>query len=445
MKKYQKLTFSEGIMVNQSFNQGLLAFLQNSPTPFHATETMRSALLGAGFQELKEQDDWQVSEGGRYFVTRNASSIIAFTTPSLDFHRQGWRMLGAHTDSPCLKLKPNAKVNRHGYAQLGVEVYGGVLRHTWLDRDLSIAGRVTLKDKAGDIASYLVDFKAPIAVIPNLAIHLNRSVNEGFKVNPQEELLPILGLDKEGNDFQKVLHDQLIKEHSTLKIEQILDFELSLYDVQAPALVGLQQEFICSARLDNLLSCYVGLRSLLMAGDERPSLLICTDHEEIGSLSACGANGPFLEDVLRRLSPNPEKYVQSLQLSMLISADNAHGLHPNYANIHDKNHAPMINAGAVIKVNANQRYATNSETAAIYRHLAQEEGYDVQTFVVRSDMGCGSTIGPITSGEVGVATLDIGLPTFAMHSIRELAGSEDAVGLHRVLNRFLKLEKLAGS
>ncbi|TBR41109.1 M18 family aminopeptidase [Marinomonas agarivorans] len=430
---------------NASFNQDLLTFLKNSPTPFHATQSMRSRLLNAGFQELKEHEDWQISEGGRYFVTRNSSSIIAFTTPTLDFHRQGWRMIGAHTDSPCLKLKPHAQVKRHGYNQLGVEVYGGVLRHTWLDRDLSIAGRVTVKNQAGDIVSCLIDFQDPVAVIPNLAIHLNRSVNDGFKVNPQEELLPILGLEKEGGDFLQTLKEQISKQHPNFSVGQILDFELSLYDVQAPALVGLQQEFICSARLDNLLSCYVGLCSLLDAGTERPSLLICTDHEEIGSLSACGANGPFLEDVLRRLSPEPEHYVQSLNLSMLISADNAHGLHPNYANVHDKQHAPMINSGAVIKVNANQRYATNSETAAIYRHLAQQEGYQVQTFVVRSDMACGSTIGPITAGEVGVATLDIGLPTFAMHSIRELAGSDDAVGLYRVLKRFLKLEKLVAN
>jgi len=429
-------------MENQLFNTSLLSFLQASPTPFHATASMKARLLEQNFQELKEDQDWQIEQGGRYFVTRNASSIIAFTTPQLDYHKQGWRMLGAHTDSPCLKLKPNAHVNRAGYDQLGVEVYGGVLRHTWLDRDLSLAGRVTFKTKTAEIVSRLIDFKRPIAVIPNLAIHLNRTVNEGFKVNPQEELLPILGVDNGRFDLQQMIITQLKSEHPDLEIDRLLDFELSLYDVQAPALIGLNQEFIASARLDNLLSCHVGLSSLLAAGNELPSLLICTDHEEIGSLSTCGANGPFLEDVLRRLSPDQEKYVQSMSLSMLISADNAHGLHPNYMSLHDKHHAPMINSGAVIKVNANQRYATNSETASIYRNLAEEEGYQVQTFVVRSDMACGSTIGPITSGEVGVATIDIGLPTFAMHSIRELAGSADAFGLHRVLNRFLKLETL---
>ncbi|ETX11285.1 aminopeptidase [Marinomonas ushuaiensis DSM 15871] len=433
-------------MEYSNFNDTLLSFLQSSPTPFHATASMRSALVAKGFVELLEEDNWVLDEGGKYFVTRNESSLIAFTTPQLDINQTGWRMIGAHTDSPCLKLKPNAQVDRFGYHQLGVEVYGGVLLHTWLDRDLSIAGRITLKTTDGNIVSRLVDFKDPIAVVPNLAIHLNRTANEGFSVNPQEEILPILCGAENEFDLHELLKAQLKAQYADLSIEKILDFELSLYDTQPAALVGLHKEYICSARLDNLLSCFVGLQALLNPKDDqitaRPSLLVCTDHEEIGSLSACGANGPFLEDVLRRITPNPEQYVQAMQRSMLVSADNAHALHPNYAAKHDKNHAPAINKGAVIKVNANQRYATNSETASIYRDIAAEEGYDVQCFVVRSDMACGSTIGPITSGEIGVPTIDIGLPTFGMHSIRELAGSRDAYGLYKVLARFTQRETL---
>jgi len=384
-------------MEYSNFNDALLSFLQSSPTPFHATASMRSALVAKGFVELLEEDNWVLDEG-------------------------------------------------FGYHQLGVEVYGGVLLHTWLDRDLSIAGRITLKTTSGKIVSRLVDFKDPIAVVPNLAIHLNRTANEGFSVNPQEEILPILCGAENEFDLHELLKTQLLTQYADLSIETILDFELSLYDTQPAALVGLHKEYICSARLDNLLSCFVGLQALLNPKDDqvadRPSLLVCTDHEEIGSLSACGANGPFLEDVLRRITPNPEHYVQAMQRSMLVSADNAHALHPNYAAKHDKNHAPAINKGAVIKVNANQRYATNSETASIYRDVAAEEGYDVQCFVVRSDMACGSTIGPITSGEIGVPTIDIGLPTFGMHSIRELAGSRDAYGLYKVLARFTQRETL---
>ncbi|MGO3344978.1 MAG: M18 family aminopeptidase [Marinomonas sp.] len=425
-----------------SFNHSLLSFLQDSPTPFHATDSMRKALMKVGFIELFEEDSWAIESAGKYFVTRNESSLIAFTAPQLEFHQTGWRMIGAHTDSPCLKLKPNAHVQRHGHHQLGVEVYGGALLHTWLDRDLSIAGRVSFKNKDGAITSRLIDFKKPIAVVPNLAIHLNRKANEAFSVNPQTEILPILCGAENAFDLQLLLKKQIEEQHSETQVETVLDFELSLYDTQAPALVGLHEEYICSARLDNLLSCFVGLQSLLDSDMQRPSLLICTDHEEIGSLSACGANGPFLDDVLRRLSPNPEQYVQAMQRSMLVSADNAHALHPNYASMHDANHAPTLNKGAVIKVNANQRYATNSETSSVYRDIAAEENYTVQSFVVRSDMGCGSTIGPITSGEIGVPTIDIGLPTFAMHSIREMAGSHDAYGLYKVLARFTKRKTL---
>ncbi|MBM6549711.1 M18 family aminopeptidase [Marinomonas ostreistagni] len=432
-------------MNQASFNQSLLSFLDDSPTPFHAVETMKRQLNAAGYQVLNEQDEWVISEGGKYYVTRNDSSIIAFTAPTLDFAHRGFRMVGAHTDSPCPKLKPNAHVDRFGHHQLGVELYGGVLVHTWFDRDLSIAGRVTVKTAQGSLKSCLIDFKDPIAVIPNLAIHLNRGVNsEGFKVNPQEEILPILcGSDKDF-ELEAWLIEQVQRQHPDFNVAAVLSFELSLYDVQKAALTGLHQEYISASRLDNLLSCYVGLQAQLDAKATQPSLLICTDHEEVGSQSACGANGPFLEDVLRRLVPNPEQYTQTVQRSMLISADNAHALHPNYAAKHDQLHAPQINQGAVIKVNNNQRYATNSETTAVYKDIAAELGLAVQTFVVRSDMACGSTIGPITSSEIGVATLDIGLPTFAMHSIRELAGSEDAFKLYQVLCKFSEREHLMG-
>ena len=430
-------------MNQASFNQSLLSFLDDSPTPFHAVATMKRDLLAEGYEQLDEQQEWVISEGGKYFVTRNDSSIIAFTTPTLDFAHQGFRMIGAHTDSPCLKLKPNAHVERFGYHQLGVEVYGGVLLHTWLDRDLSIAGRVTFKMESGELKSRLIDFKDPIALVPNLAIHLSRGVNtEGFKVNPQEEILPVLCGAEHTFELEALLKEQIIRQNSDVTVESVLSFELSLYDVQKAAITGLHGDYISAARLDNLLSCYVGMQALLNADASRPTLLICTDHEEVGSQSSCGANGPFLEDVLRRLTPVPEQYTQTIQHSMLISADNAHALHPNYAAKHDQLHAPLINQGAVIKVNNNQRYATNSETAAVYKDIANSLGLPAQTFVVRSDMACGSTIGPITSGEIGVATLDIGLPTFGMHSIRELAGSVDAFNLYKILVAFTEREYL---
>ena len=218
----------------------------------------------------------------------------------------------------------------------------------------------------------------------------------------------------------------------------MLDYELNFYDSQAPAVVGMKGEFVASARLDNLLSCYIGLSSLLAADGEQSALLVCNDHEEVGSLSASGAQGPMLSSILKRIAGSEEAYANLVDGSVMISVDNAHGIHPNYADRHDDNHGPRLNGGPVIKVNNNQRYASNSETAGLWRLLAAEVGVPVQSFVVRSDMACGSTIGPITAGAIGVRTLDIGVPTFAMHSIRELAGSADSEGLQRVLTAFFK-------
>lgn len=319
---------------------------------------------------------------------------------------------------------------------LGVEVYGGALLAPWFDRDLSLAGRVTFR-RDGKVESQLIDFKLPIAIIPNLAIHLNREANQGWAINAQTELPPILAqfAGDERVDFRAVLTEQLAREHG-LNADVVLDYELSFYDTQSAAVIGLNGDFIAGARLDNLLSCYAGLQALLTSDSEETCVLVCNDHEEVGSCSACGADGPMLEQTLRRLLPEGDEFVRTIQKSLLVSADNAHGVHPNYAEKHDANHGPKLNAGPVIKVNSNQRYATNSETAGFFRHLCMAQEVPVQSFVVRSDMGCGSTIGPITASHLGVRTVDIGLPTFAMHSIRELCGSHDLAHLVKVLGAF---------
>ncbi|WXL27802.1 M18 family aminopeptidase [Ectopseudomonas mendocina] len=423
--------------MRDELNLGLIEFLKSSPTPFHATATLAHRLEAAGFQHLDERSGWHTEAGGRYYVTRNDSSIIAFKLGKRPLTESGIRMVGAHTDSPCLRVKPQPELQRHGYFQIGVEVYGGALLAPWFDRDLSLAGRVTYR-RDGKVESQLIDFKAPIAVIPNLAIHLNREANQGWAINAQTELPPILaqyaGSDDPA-DFRALLTEQLALQHA-FNADAVLDYELSFYDTQSAAVIGLNGDFIAGARLDNLLSCYAGLRALLSAGDDETCLLVCTDHEEVGSCSACGADGPMLEQVLRRLIPDGEDYVRCIQRSLLVSADNAHGIHPNYADKHDQNHGPKLNAGPVIKINSNQRYATTSETAGFFRHLCLENEVPVQSFVTRSDMGCGSTIGPITSSQLGVRTVDIGLPTFAMHSIREMAGSHDLAHLVKVLSAF---------
>jgi aspartyl aminopeptidase len=427
------------------FNTGLLEFLRSSPTPFHATHNIAARLLAAGFIPLYEGDVWQLVPGNRYLVTRNDSSIIAFVYGKSPLLESGIRLLGAHTDSPCLKVKPRPELNRRGYFQLGVEVYGGALLAPWYDRDLSMAGRVTYRNEADQIASALVDFERPVAVVPSLAIHLDREANNARSINSQKDIVPLLlqlpAEDAALPDFRGLLHAELLLQHPALSIKQVLDYEISLYDTQPPAMIGLEQDFIASARLDNLLSCFIGLQALLEADYEVSSLLICTDHEEVGSASCCGAKGPMLQQFLERLLPDAESRVRVIERSMMISADNAHGIHPNFMDRHDENHGPLLNRGPVIKVNANQRYATTSETSAFFRLLCEQAEVPVQAFVARTDMGCGSTIGPVVASEVGIKTIDVGSPTFAMHSIRELAGARDGWYLYKAVVEFFGYRK----
>ncbi len=418
-------------------NQPLLDFLQRSPTPFHAVENLCAELSAAGFSELKEADSWQLSAGGRYFVTRNQSSVVAFVVGQADVAEAGIRMVGAHTDSPCLRVKPNPEINNKGYFQLGVEVYGGVLLHPWFDRDLSLAGRVSCLDANNQVVNKLVNFDKPVAVIPSLAIHLNREANEKSTVNRQKDLPPLLMCSDNKQDFRELLLAEVQKQDAS--ISRVLDYELSFYDCQPPALIGFNDEFIASARLDNLLSCYIGLQALLQAAEQNNDqslLLVCNDHEEVGSASAAGAQGPMLKTVLERWIDNTESRARAIDNSMMVSVDNAHGVHPNFSEKHDNNHGPKLNAGPVIKINANQRYASNSETQALFRHCCEQAKVPVQSFVVRSDMACGSTIGPITATELGVKTIDVGAPQFAMHSIRETCGAKDTGYLCQALEGF---------
>lgn len=423
-------------MPPNAYLNALMSFITDSPTPFHAVATMSSQLKLAGYCQLHVADQWHLKAGGQYFITRNDSTIVAFQLPQANA-LQRMHMVGAHTDSPCLKVKPNPEIRNNGYQQLGVEVYGGALLHPWFDRDLSLAGRVVSRDATGQLVSHLIDFKRPLACIPSLAIHLDRDANKGHSVNPQTDLPVLLGQALGDHFSLRALLAEELKANGH-EVDQVIDYELSFYDVQAPALVGLKQEFLAAARLDNLLSCYMGLTAMLAAQTDRGMLLICNDHEEVGSQSAEGAQGSFLTSVLQRLYPTAEKLHQVLAASTFISLDNAHGVHPNFSDMHDKQHGPSLNQGPVIKVNANQRYATNAVTSAMVKELAAQIDLSIQTFVVRSDLACGSTIGPITAAQLGVRTLDLGVPTFAMHSIRELAGSADPHTTHLLLSQFFE-------
>ena len=430
-------------MQDSDFIEGLMSFVHSSPTPFHAVEKMVAILEDNDFQQLLEADAWGLEgRSGKFYVTRNDSSIIAFTLGSNPVEH-GFRMVGAHTDSPCLKVKPNPEITKNCYFQLGVEIYGGVLLNPWFDRDLSLAGRVNYVNDDGNVGSTLINFEQAIATIPSLAIHLDREANENHAIDKQKHMPPVLMKmpDCKGEqkpDFRDILLRLLANQQPELKVEKVLDYELSFYDVQEPAVIGLHQDFVASARLDNLLSCYTGLVAMLEADPKQNCLLICSDHEEVGSISAAGAQGSFLKSVLGRLCASSENFTRSMDQSMLISVDNAHGIHPNFADKHDDNHGPILNQGPVIKVNANQRYATNGETSAAFRYICEEADVPVQSFVVRSDMACGSTIGPITASELGVRSIDVGVPTFAMHSIRELAGRWDAYYLYRALREYFQ-------
>ncbi|WP_304543355.1 M18 family aminopeptidase [Sulfurimonas microaerophilic] len=418
-------------MTKQDFNEGLLGFLDASPTPFHATQNMAGMFSNAGFIELDEKIKWNLEAGKKYFVTRNDSSIIAFTYPK---DAKEYLMVGSHTDSPNLKLKPNPIVKEHGIVKFAVEPYGGLLLNPWFDRDLGLAGQVNFSDSSKAIKSALININKPIAMIPSLAIHLDDKANQERTINKQTDISPVISTN-EDFDFELFIKNEL--EKTGLKnIEEIYAYELSLYDTQNASYVGLEDEFIASARLDNLLSCYVGMLSICSISNDKPMLFIANDHEEVGSDSTSGAGGSFLESTLKRMFVEFDDYVAMARSSMMISADNAHAIHPNYPDKHEPNHAPYINDGVVIKVNANQRYASNSKTISTFLANAKKAGVQTQKFVTRSDMGCGSTIGPITATKIGIETIDIGLPTWGMHSIREMCGSDDAYELYNILVGF---------
>ena len=424
--------------------QSLLSFLDASPTPFHAVAETTRRLRAAGFSELNEADAWNLAPGGRHFVTRNGTSLIAFIGGTQPPAESGCLIVGAHTDSPNLRIKPSPEVSRHGYRQLGVEVYGGVLLSTWLDRDLSLAGRVTF-DRNHGIETKLVDFGRPLLRIPNLAIHLNRTVNsEGLLLNAQTHMAPIMGLaEHNSQSLNQLLSERLCANGESVTPEQILGWDLSLYDVQKASVSGLYYEFIHSARLDNLASCFGALQALLEVKSAHAATrcIVLYDHEEVGSRSAQGACSPLLRQVLGRIAESyknasQEAFARAMARSFLISADMAHAIHPNYADRHEPNHSPVLGKGPVIKLNVNQSYASDALTLGRVEQCARRAEITLQRYVVRSDLPCGSTIGPLTAAELGIATVDVGSPLLSMHSIREMAATADVDLLGRLLNAF---------
>ncbi len=422
----------------------LLQFIEDSPTPFHASKNLSEMLEAAGFKRLNETSEWKLDSRDKFYVTRNDTSLIAFSYGSESAHQAGLRLVGAHLDSPCLKLNPNPVYNRHGYESINVEVYGSALVRTWFDRELSVAGRVFYLDRDLNLKSRLVDLNDPISVIPSIAIHLEREANVKQSINSQVHLNPLCSLRSVSAPGEhSVLHGKLFEQlenvNSEFGEEAILGFDLCLYDVNPPRRYGrVDAELISSARIDNLLSCFAGAYSIINSKDDHFCGLICSDHEEVGSVSDTGARSSFLESVLNRAVPDYDSRV--IRRSMLISADGAHGFHPNYPEKHDSNHIPLLNLGPVIKVNSNQRYATTGETISFIKYLCMEHNIPYQVFVSRNNIPCGNTIGPIVASELGIKTVDIGVAQFAMHSIRETAGANDAYEFKKLLTAFYESE-----
>ena len=418
--------------------QDLLNFIDASPSPWHVVATSAERLRKSGFKSLSESEAWALETGGRYFVTRGGSSMIAFTIGPNALTTSGFNMVGAHTDSPGLRLKPHAAYSSDGLIRIGVEVYGGPILATFADRDLSIAGRVNIRTVQG-FETKLIKFENSVLRLPNLAIHMNREVNDkGLKFNKQTEL-PLL--------FSETVDDveadtQFLEKIATLlkvEVKDIINFELNVFDTQKGVIWGANQEFIANSQLDNLASCHAAL-SALLANEKPKTTAICAlfDHEEVGSESATGASGSFLADIVERISLhlNKEDKLRALANSFFISADMAHAFHPNHAGSYEPCHHVHINKGPVIKTNANQRYATNATSAARFIRLCEQAGVPYQQYAHRTDLGCGSTIGPIVASRLGVSSVDVGSPMWAMHSIRESAGVLDHAYMIQVLSSY---------
>lgn len=457
-----------------AFATEFIEFMNESCSAFHAVEASRNRLIAAGFTYLSESEEWLLEKGGKYFFTRGGTTIIAFTVGGGYEPGNGFTIAGAHTDSPCLKIKPVTCITKSDALMLNTQPYGGGLWHTWFDRDLGIAGRVILRKEPSSATDdsfemSLVRIDEPIARIPNLAIHLTAgSERESFAPNLHEHAKAILTMDSskasttvDGSSNTSRLHPlvlTLVAEKLGVDAAQIEDLELQLIDIQPSTLGGAGKELLFSGRLDNLCSSYQCLRALIDASSEESfasspniQMAMLFDHEEVGSSSCTGAGSSMLMDTLGLINASLADgshgvLMRSLRKSFVASIDMAHALHPNYTGKHDSSTAPKINSGLVIKHNANQRYATTSLSATLFREFGKLAQVPTQEFSVRSDMGCGSTIGPIISTLTGIMTVDVGTPQFSMHSIRETMGSQDVhTGYAHIKSMFINHPKLKAS
>lgn len=416
----------------QEFSNNLLNYLNNSPTAYHAVENASDILRNNGFKELREQESWSLEKGGRYFVTKNKSGLIAFTIGEKDLAEHGFRIIGTHTDSPSFKIKPGScTVTSDGYVKLNTEVYGGPILSTWFDRPLSIAGKLVLRNDDGGVWSRIINIHEPVLIIPNLCIHFQREVNQNGGYNKQSDILPLLGMKKEGVDKSEYLLN-LLEEKLRIDKDEIIDYELFLYEYAEGMFTGEQKEFISASRIDDLAMVYCGLSGLLSSRETGNSKIFAAfDNEEVGSTSVPGASSAFLLHTLGRICKNrglnDDDYFRTLANSNSISADTAHAVHPNYSDKHDPENRPVLGGGPVIKYSASQKYATTAATAAYFILACEKAQVPYQKFVNRNDIVGGSTIGPASSSLTTIPAVDIGTPVLAMHSVREFGCVVDNV------------------
>lgn len=419
----------------REINRELVDFLEKSPTCFHAVEQMKISLSKQGFTELKEEEYWEIKAGGSYFVLRGDSALIAFTIPETGV--SGWHIVASHCDSPAFKIKENPEITvENQYVKLNTEGYGGMIKSTWLDRPLSVAGRIVMRNADGSLVSKTVNVDRDLLLIPNAAIHMNREINKGYVYNNQTDMLPLLGEAGAKDKFMA-----LIAETAGISPEAILSHDLFLYNRQPASFWGAEKEFLSAGRLDDLQCAFASLKGFLSGEKKDFAAVHCVyDNEEVGSASKQGAASTFLNDVLERisesLSMNRQETLMALAKSFMISADNAHALHPNHPELADPVNRPVLNGGPVIKYSAEQKYCTDAISSAIFQNLCRKANVPYQTFSNRADRPGGSTLGSISNCQVALSSIDVGLPQLAMHSAYETAGAKDTAYLAEVLRLF---------
>lgn len=426
--------------------QELIDFIHESPTNFHAVLSLKKQLIAQGFKQLFSGESWHIEHGGKYFVTKNHSSLYAFVPGNGNLAEEGFKLICAHCDSPTFRIKPHAEMPVEGkYLKLNTELYGGPILYTWFDRPLSMAGRVMIKsDKPLKPATQFVNFNRPLLVIPHLAIHFNRSVNEqGNPLSKQKDMLPVIAMINEKFEKDNFLL-KLIAQEMEISCEDILDFDLTLYEYEKGTLFGLNNEFISSGRLDDLAMVHAGMKALLNSKPcNKTKILAIFDNEEVGSSSKQGAASPILRTILERIAYHQgckgEELYRAIHNSFMISADMAHAFHPNYPEKHDPTNHPYINGGPVIKVNANQKYISDGDSSAVFATICQMAGVPYQMFVNHSDMAGGSTLGNILQTQLEIRGVDIGNPLWAMHSVRETAGALDQEYVTKAFTTFYNI------